>query len=423
MKNYYEILGLNQDASEQEIKKAFRRLAKEWHPDVNKSPDAHDRFIEISEAYELLINCETRQKYDRIRSEKYNENRWQYDFSKAQKNAREKGEYYSSVPLDELFEKIIKTAVEIGKATLIGEEGYNKSIGLKGWLKIGFKGWVALVLLILTFTGVLAPVTIPILIKLVLIDKNRVVGITNILLGMLLYVPILALVILSIGYSLDVFYFNEDEFYTYIILLTTFTVAIFVAVHRMSVKNNGGAKKHKPKASGNYDGTIRENRIGAAVLFTLAYVGLIFLTRSIHSIYIAGLDSAILFAAGATLGPLPGFIIGLVGNLITGINYGTDYLYLLLLSAIGIWGGLITLDKSYNIFKGEINKKHMGKILVYAIICTIFTTVANVFIINFRYGFGVNYAFQNILRYQGIQLLTIVLIGIPLIKLIPKLRK
>src|SRR3954469_13921484 len=64
--DYYEVLGVSRGASEQDIKKAFRRLARELHPDVNShDPDAEDRFKECAEAYEVLSDPERRETYDR----------------------------------------------------------------------------------------------------------------------------------------------------------------------------------------------------------------------------------------------------------------------------------------------------------------------------------------------------------------------
>jgi molecular chaperone DnaJ len=64
-RDYYEVLGVPRTADEQEIKKAFRRLARELHPDVSEHPEAEARFREATEAYEALSNPETRQLYDR----------------------------------------------------------------------------------------------------------------------------------------------------------------------------------------------------------------------------------------------------------------------------------------------------------------------------------------------------------------------
>jgi molecular chaperone DnaJ len=63
-RDYYEVLGVSRDASETEIKKSFRRLARELHPDVNREPDAEDRFKEAAEAYEVLSDPERRRTYD-----------------------------------------------------------------------------------------------------------------------------------------------------------------------------------------------------------------------------------------------------------------------------------------------------------------------------------------------------------------------
>jgi molecular chaperone DnaJ len=65
-RDYYEVLGVGRDASEGDIKKAFRRLARELHPDVNPDdPAAAERFREASEAYEALSSADTRARYDR----------------------------------------------------------------------------------------------------------------------------------------------------------------------------------------------------------------------------------------------------------------------------------------------------------------------------------------------------------------------
>ncbi len=64
-RDYYEVLGVLRNAGGEDIKRAYRRLAREYHPDVNKKPEANDKFKEINEAYEVLSDQEKRTLYDR----------------------------------------------------------------------------------------------------------------------------------------------------------------------------------------------------------------------------------------------------------------------------------------------------------------------------------------------------------------------
>src|SRR6185295_3585606 len=65
-KDYYEVMGLARGATQDEIKRAYRKLARKYHPDVSKEKDAEEKFKELQEAYEVLKDAEKRAAYDQL---------------------------------------------------------------------------------------------------------------------------------------------------------------------------------------------------------------------------------------------------------------------------------------------------------------------------------------------------------------------
>ena len=65
-RDYYQVLGVSRDVTTDELRKAYRRLARQYHPDINKEPEAEDQFKEINEAYEVLSDQEKRARYNRF---------------------------------------------------------------------------------------------------------------------------------------------------------------------------------------------------------------------------------------------------------------------------------------------------------------------------------------------------------------------
>ena len=94
-KDYYEILGVGREASKEEIKKSYKRLAKKYHPDINKDSDATEKFKEINEAAAVLGNDEKRQKYDQFGTA---------DFSDMGGQGFNFGDFASGFGFDDLFE-------------------------------------------------------------------------------------------------------------------------------------------------------------------------------------------------------------------------------------------------------------------------------------------------------------------------------
>ena len=71
MKDFYEVLGVSKNATAQEIKASYRKLALKWHPDRNKSEEAHEKFKEINKAYEVLSDTKKREMYDQMGPEAF----------------------------------------------------------------------------------------------------------------------------------------------------------------------------------------------------------------------------------------------------------------------------------------------------------------------------------------------------------------
>lgn len=109
MKDYYKILNVKQNANILTIKKAFRKLVKELHPDVNKSKNAHNDFIDLNEAYQVLSKHIKRMQYDILydyqilkklpkKQKRYDKKhqKWEEHVNNSAKKGQKKGEKYAS---------------------------------------------------------------------------------------------------------------------------------------------------------------------------------------------------------------------------------------------------------------------------------------------------------------------------------------
>jgi len=92
--DYFSILGLENGTVKGEIKRAYRQLAKKYHPDINPSPDAHDKFIEITEAYEILMNSDVQVYYVDQETEMDAET-LRAEYEKLRREARENARRYA----------------------------------------------------------------------------------------------------------------------------------------------------------------------------------------------------------------------------------------------------------------------------------------------------------------------------------------
>lgn len=115
--DHYAALGLRHEATPDEIRTAYRRLAKEYHPDVSRLPDAHQRFVRITEAYEVLSNPAKRLRYDLTRhspsprrAAPREEPRYERDVNRYQREARARAEQFSRMKYEDFDAQYFDTA-------------------------------------------------------------------------------------------------------------------------------------------------------------------------------------------------------------------------------------------------------------------------------------------------------------------------
>lgn len=162
MKTHYEILGIERTATDAEIKQAFRNKAKVFHPDVSTAPDAHEQFVKIAEAYNILKDPKTRAEYDRYLAggrftssgtkSQYGRPTYE-DFERARRQARAEAEKYAVISLDELLNRVIGMALGASKAFFVGSQN-KPDTSLFDYLKMGFIGFLLTFSIALSFTGV-----------------------------------------------------------------------------------------------------------------------------------------------------------------------------------------------------------------------------------------------------------------------------
>ncbi len=122
-KSLYKTLGVSESASADEIKKAYRKLARKYHPDINKDPSAQEKFKEINGAYEVLSDKEKKAQYDQVGDQMFGGQNF-HDFASGQGN---------NVDLDEILRQMFGG----------GGGGFSGNFGSQGGFNGGFGGYGA----------------------------------------------------------------------------------------------------------------------------------------------------------------------------------------------------------------------------------------------------------------------------------------
>ena len=142
--NYYELLGVNQNASQEEIKLAYKKQMKKWHPDINKSEDAINMSTKINEAKEVLLDDKKRRDYDEYLSKKINENYNRYTKIKATSNK----EYTNNTVYED--KKVTKWQYLKDWLKFSSEKPFRKIVGLTFVILESFMCWIIKIILIIT---------------------------------------------------------------------------------------------------------------------------------------------------------------------------------------------------------------------------------------------------------------------------------
>ncbi len=141
-KDYYQILGVSKTASKEEVKKAYRKLAMELHPDRNKDPKAGEKFKEVSEAYAVLSDDTKKQKYDQYGSDAFNQ---QYSYEDIFKNANFEDIFsqfggFGKSGFSSIFEEMLGFERGRSQRQGFGSDGNDLQMQLTVSLKEAFKG-------------------------------------------------------------------------------------------------------------------------------------------------------------------------------------------------------------------------------------------------------------------------------------------
>lgn len=150
--NYYRILGVERNASEQEIKKAYRQKILHFHPDHNKAADANQRTLEIIEAYEVLKDKNRRQAYDRVLDANKRATQGEREsFRRAQQSAKHTAQSQADWSLDDILANIFEAVQNTAKTVISGDA---QDVTIFDYLRSGMTGIFLVIAVVLSFTGI-----------------------------------------------------------------------------------------------------------------------------------------------------------------------------------------------------------------------------------------------------------------------------